>query len=462
MQSPSATPNNAARKRGVLRTDLPPEWDALWRQLSPDQRQYLSEIVTDAAALGGGPRQLTQEMFEACATARLGDKTGAALLIARSRLNTAVVKWNQAAARHQLEMLAKLPTEKARKSAQRKALPGALAEEISAFKAWAEQTVGADTVVAKVNRLYDAMAIARAIPLEIASFRDLDEEALELFAEAEIFGPVDRLSVRRNRIFGEIEALFRHVLNDEARADTVKLLREIFPKVSLDIPEKTLDRLALFDRQAAMTELLQQCDRSLAVFARRPLKMALAAAQAAIGVLIVNNLAIKRADLVTAAFDGPIRGNAAVERPALMAMACGERENLDLLLEAPIIAMIDRYWSAVETLGGANVWLFSTAKGSQKTPGALTISVMKLGRRAQLHVTPQLLRDLAAKRLIEAVEQNGAAIGDEDLKDALNYRQQANFTLRFEVFRARLVAQFLLDAAVGDDDSEAKDGGDDL
>ena len=452
----SSCATNTVRITGswAWRDDLPPSWDATWRSFSSDQRRYLSEVVTYCVALGVDPKDVTQKHLEDFAKKRLKNRQGAAYLVARAKINTSVTKWNEADRKLELPPLKKLETAKSARLAAKNAAPGEFAGEIAAFKAWAEGEVAANTVTTKVNRLHDAVAIARSVDCKFESFRDFNEESLEIFADAKIFGSIETLSVRRNRIFGELKALYGKVLNDEPMATTIEALRDVFPKATLDLPDKALDRLAPYDRAEAMSDLLQACDQTLAQFERRPMKQSAASAQAAIGIVLVNNLALKRGHLLSAGFTGPLREDGAVKRPALMATVYGKFENLDLLVGEEIIDMIDRYWSAVTKLALGFGPLFVTSQKKEKIPACLTVSFLRLGQEVKLYTGPQLLRDLAVKRMIEAVESGGEPLGDEDLKDVIGYSETANFTLRYEVFRQRMVAQVLSDAAQGLDDGD--------
>jgi hypothetical protein len=435
---------NGARKQSPLSSALSSQWKSIWFIFDVSQRAFLGKYIAHLSNMGVAPENANQAHFDAFAIARLTGLTGKAFYRERDQLNSAVTKWSEIAPILQLCPLERIKTERAARKAEKENLPPLILQQIAEFEDWAKiECPGA--YVPKRNRLYDAVAIARAIGIELESFRTIDDEFLESFVTAPVFGPIDQVSTRRNRIFGELEALAREVLKDTELAESISSTRALCAKVGLEITERSVDRLTAFDDPNAMTQLLRMCDKALAEFERHPSKQLLAVAQAAVAIPLLNNLAAKRSDLLSFAFNGPVRQNAAVSRPALMATIYGQLENIDLLVEDPVGAIIDRYYVAASQIGFGEGPLFVTAQNGLKSPEALTTSITRLAARGGFQLSAQLLRDLAVKRMIEHVEKHGSAIGDDTLKDAIGYGHTTNFTFRYDVFRTRLVSAHLLE-----------------
>ncbi|WP_374308943.1 hypothetical protein [Methylocella sp.] len=443
-----------------LRSDLPKAWHCVWVAWAADVRAYASPFVTHCAHHGIEPYQVDQCVFLRYADHVLAGKSGSDAVRIRGKLNAACTKWNKAAADLALAILQPLPNRRDADRRRRETLPVAVRQTLAAFEAHARATCASQTAVQKVNRLHDLLVIARTNGLQIDTFDDLKNpdllDALTLVPE---FGPIEKISARRNRIFGEIETLFRDVLRDQDGAVRIHEQRKLFAKITLALPESRVDELVKFDAPQVMSKLIAVCDGALANFERAPGRRNAAAAQAAIGILLINNLALSRADLLTSSFRGPIKSNHPVARPSLMARVAGEIDDLDLALADAVINRIDRYWWIARQSGLPINFLFSKSDGTRKSGSALSTSVAvlvaqavdpdyrRLGRNDAarrrtnaLNLSPAGLRDLAVKRMMDEIGLRSDGVGDAALKDLLGYTETQNFTLRYAVLRERVVA----------------------
>jgi hypothetical protein len=215
--------------------------------------------------------------------------------------------------------------------------------------------------------------------------------------------------------------------------------------VDLDVTQATLEKIALFDDPETELTLLRAALEAGAPFAARPLSRSMTQAQAGIGVMIVLQLGAKPHELVTAAFTGPLRANATVVRPALMATINGEVENLDLALDEETVALVDQFWVAERRrrrmadvdMAAAPTHLFQTAAGVCKSRSALTVSFWRLTKAAiGVELSPQSLRDVLAAQLCAMT----APTEDYRIKDAFGYSWTQNFRLRYRLVRQRIAA----------------------
>ena len=435
------------RERG-WRGDLNADWNPYWRGLTAGQRAALSPIVTACNREGIPPAHVyatTIKRIYQQGSRHIDSDTKRKHW--RARMNSALKNWNVVSAAQDLRVLDTIPNERDAMRDEKQSWPQQILSEVDNYRLFMAESLSPETIVTQANRLLDIVVVAKSVGLTIKTFNDLaDVHSLDVLCEASAYKSYDQACSRRNKSLQILERLLRCVLNNADGAARVAECRSLWKKNSLALRPDAIMRLVPFDDPSAMPCLLRTCDDAIVRLECRGSADDFPAAQAAVAIQIINNLPLGREELLQLVFEGDADYEREVLRPGLCGLVFGQRENLDEHLHHSVRRAIDRYWVVANRQNFPTKHLLALPSGNVKSGSALSVAIGKLAKKAGFKLTPQLLRDLAVKRLIEA-ENSGTSDSDANLKDVVGYSYTGNFTLRYAAFHKRVVAEARLQAA---------------